>query len=231
MVNFTEETAGLVLAISNRASTKGPEAASKMAAAADPLLEWVGHLHHSELTGVCDQGIDGVRSLILEAVCGASAGLYRSCILSLRGQIDLVLTWLYFKDHPKEWERVMRENEGYKLKKDVLEYLRYYYPVFEPVFGALKAKRFRAFEDPYRVLSAHVHSIGENTVPDLTSFADVVGSDDACEDCVRLQSDVTEYLGDVLISCFAPKWASLPPSLLDVAKGRLGSEKFASLIK
>lgn len=230
MIDFASQTQGLVEAISQRALSTGAHVAHEMTVAADPLLEWLGYLRISELTGNCDECLDGVRSLILEGVCGASAGLYRSCLLSLRGQIDLALTWLFFKDHRIEWERVVRENEGYRLKKDVLEYLKSYYPKFDRRFDILKAKRKRNFEDPYRVLSAHVHSVGSSTIPSLTDFSDIVSSEEVCLDCVKIQIDVSEYISDILFSCFASKWASLPPSIMSMMKQRVGEDKIANLV-
>lgn len=230
-MEYGTHAAEFLAKISARISSGGEETANKMIAAADPLLEWIGHLHTYEKTGFCDHFLDGIRSLILEAVCGASVGLYRSCILSMRGEIDLVMSWLYFKDHPMEWDRVLRENEGYMLKSDVIDYLRDYYPRFKSRYALLENSRTRTSADPYRPLSAHVHSIGSETIPSLKGLADMIGDSNLADQCVVIQSEVSEYISDVLMSAYAIKWASLPPPLVEQVKSRLSGEKYSELLK
>jgi len=229
-MDYAHQSSELLAKIEGHIAKGGQKTASGMQAAVEPLLEWLGHLHAHERTGTGDEFLDGVRSLTLEAVGGASVGLYRSCILSMRGQIDALFSWLYFKDHRVELDRVFRENEGYRSKRESFEYLSDYYPRFSSRFDILKAARTRTSPDPYRALSAHVHSIGFDTIPQLSSLADMVGDDATAGQCVDVQKEVVEFMTDVLLSCFAAKWASLPDAIMDAAKARLSSEKLATLV-
>ena len=44
--------------------------------------------------------------------------------MSIRLQIDLALAWVYFKDHHVEWGGVQATGDGFKTKKELLDYLR-----------------------------------------------------------------------------------------------------------
>lgn len=168
---------------------------------------------------------------MLEAAASASAGLHRSSMFSMRAQIDVALSWLYFKDHPVEWEKVERENEGYKLKKDALDYLGTYFPSFNKKLSTLAKHAKRPMLDPYKVLSAHIHSTGVETVPKLNKFADVVSDETVAADLVKLQISVDEFISDVLFSVFGSGWASLPTEILGIVKGRVPAEQQPSLFE
>jgi len=59
----------------------------------------------------------------------------------------------------------------------------------------------------------------------IGSLAQVVSSKATCDECVLLQTEITEYLNDVLLSYFADKWASLPESITVNARSRLDNNK------
>lgn len=230
MIDYATQASALVQAIEARLTSTGSEICAQMAEAADPVLEWLGHLHQTERTGIANHCLDGIRSLLLEATASAAAGLYRSTLLSLRGQIDLTFTWLYFKDHPIEWERLMRENKGFQLKSDVWHYLDKYVPRFNVKFEILKSHKLRDIADPFSVLSAHIHSTGLDTVPSIASFSDIISDNLICQECVTLQRNVSEFIGDVLFCCFSQKWVALPTEITQLVRSRVGEEKFSALI-
>jgi hypothetical protein len=216
-------------ALVSRVNGTGVDDAALMEEAAMPLLSWINHLYETELTGHCDEMIDGVRSLVLESVCGVTAGLLRMSILSLRGQVDLVFTWLYFKDHHIEWEKVIQKNEGFKLKKDVFDYLVEFYPSFKERFDILKSAKKRSHADPYKILSAHIHSTGMSAVPTLTSLADFVSDDNLAKDCIAMQEEVSEYLSDILVACFGSKWVAFPIAVSQDVKDRVAAGKLSAI--
>ena len=84
------------------------------------FLEWVPYLNNKK-TGVADELLDGAVSSLREVAACASLGLVRPALLAMRTEIDLILSWLYFKDHIVEWDSVNLSGEGFKLKKEVLE--------------------------------------------------------------------------------------------------------------
>jgi hypothetical protein len=225
--DFTPEASALAVAISERLESNGAEIAFKIYKASESLIEWLSYLVSSEATGQSDNFLDGLRASIVEsAACGA-AGLIRPAIFSMRSQIDIIFSWLYFKDHPVEWSKVEITGEGFMLKRDILEYLKQYIPRYEIRFAKLLANKTRKDEDPYRVLSAHVHAQGLSVLPKHGKFSSLVGSIDRSSELVLLQETVTEYISDVFLACFGHKWAALPDKITERARKRIGNDKIA----
>ncbi|MDB5725310.1 MAG: hypothetical protein JWQ16_2064 [Novosphingobium sp.] len=223
--DYHQEAAALTACIQSMLSDHGADTAEKMHDAASLVLEWIGYLAQSKVTGNSDHFLDGLRSLVLEAAASAASGLHRSAMFSMRAQIDVTLSWLYFKDHPVEWEKVERENEGYKLKKDASDYLASFFVNFNQRLLLLTKFPSRQIIDPYKILSAHIHSTGKYTVPNLTKFSDVVGDKAFNDQLVAIQFSVSEYISDIFIAAYGSSWASIPNEILITAKSRVPAEQ------
>lgn len=192
------------------------------------LRRWLQFLGDYEKTGTADVLLEGVASSIIEVASCLTVGFGRVALGSIRAQIDLVLSWLYFKDHPVEWARLESHGEGYMQKSELLRYLsEKYSKSFASKFAVLKQGKTRLIEDPFSLLSAHLHKQAAATVVTLGGCADVVCSEVVCNDVVTLQSSTTEYLNDVLLSCYSEQWAAIPAEVIDAARARLtpGQEK------
>lgn len=185
------------------------------------LLSWVRLLRNSYLTGVADELLFAVASSIRESAALASLGLVRPVLFSLRAQADLMLSWIYFKDHPVEYETLCRTGEGFVLKKEAIGYFRDNYPRFGDRLGILNSVAARAEVDIYRLLSAHVHSQSPFVISEVTDLKDIVRSRDLIGECCSLQKDVSEYLSDIVFSLGIVSEAALPQSVKSDLSGRL----------
>jgi hypothetical protein len=223
--------AALTAALAARTTTSALKTVEAMAAASRPLLTWQGHLAASKTTGTADGLLAGVRPAVLEATAALALGTARFALFSMRAQIDLMLAWLYFKDHPLEYQRVEDTGDGFQQKAEVLRYLADHYPRFAIRTGMLKQVKTRKVEEPYRLLSAHVHSQSSPAVPKLLQLADVVAQDSIIADCIQIQSDVSEYIGDVLVGCYASEWASLPKEIIEPITRRVTDDQRPELFK
>lgn len=214
---------------SQHSSDFGAELCRKVEGAASLLLGWFGYLEPAFLTGTADELFHGTTRAIIEVAGCLSLGLVRPAIFSLRAQIDMSLSWFYFKDHQVEWNRVLCEGEGFKLKKEVCQYLEKHYPDFKKRYTQLEAKKQRQEREPYHLLSAHIHSQSIHTVPRLSSLETMVEGIAMCYQCVTLQSEVSEYISDVLLSCGTYDWCDLPKNITTNVQTRLtdpGVKKF-----
>lgn len=214
---------------SQHSNAFGAELCGEVEGAASLLLGWLGYLELAFLTGTADELIHGTARAIIEVAGCLSLGLVRPAIFSLRAQIDMSLSWLFFKDHQIEWNRVLSEGEGFKLKKEVCQYLEMHYPDFKKRYAQLEAKKQRQEREPYHLLSAHVHSQSIHTVPRLSSLETMVEGIAMCRQCVTLQSEVSEYISDVLLSCGTYDWCDLPTNITTNVQTRLtdpGVKKF-----
>lgn len=228
-IDFAAQTLRLVKAVEDHNSTRGAVVCEAAHVAALPLLHWLDYLRKSAATGCCDEFLGGMKSAIVETCACLALGLVRPAIFSLRGQIDILLSWVYFRDHPVEWNHLQENGEGFMLKRDVLQYLEEYCHNFKLRFSTLVSAKTRREADPYRVLSAHVHSQSPLVLPSYKHLESLVAPEKKIRECIALQQDVAEYLGDILLAIFADKWASLPSAILAPAKARLGADKAAKV--
>ena len=131
----------------------------------------------------------------------------------------MILSWLYFKDHGVEWNHLRDTGQGFQTKTQVWKYIGEHGPKFRTRFKLLTQHRKRQEEDPYRLLSAHIHGQTDFTAPSVGPLVKLVAGTSLCAECVMLQRDVAEYIGDVLLAMYGDRRASLP----DVVKTSLNS--------
>ena len=190
------------------------ETASKL------VMLWLEYLRTSHATGTADCLIDGTASAVREVVACVALGLVRPALNSLRLQIDLSLAWLYFKDHPVEWRRVQETGNGFKLKTELLKYLGDSITRYSTRFGLLRDGKTRTLDDPYRLLSAHIHGQSESVIPQMQRPKDIVATPKAQDEALKLQCECSEYINDIFWSVFADRWASIPEELRTTLESR-----------
>jgi hypothetical protein len=184
------------------------------------LLRWVQYLTNYQLTGVADELLHATGPSVREVAASLSMGLIRPALFVLRSQIDLILTWLYFKDHRVEWDLVNSTGSGFKMKSDLIEYLVKHHVSYGLRFGILKQIAKRREEEPYRFLSAHIHGQSIAVLSETNDLCDLVRPISECNECVKAVFEVSEYLNDVLLTIYADNWASLPYEVRSSATGR-----------
>lgn len=189
------------------------------------LLKWLAYLRTSEQTGCCDEMLISLQSCLVEAAGAIATGLVRYAIFSMRAQIDLTVAWLFYKDHPVEWNAVVASGEGFMLKGELLKHFSTYNGAFSTRLSLLEKSRRRTILDPYRLLSAHIHGQSSLVIPKFKNLKDLVHPIVRCDEAIRLQGEVTEYISDIFISYFGDKWASLPEEAIKDAQARVPSDK------
>lgn len=211
----TSQLESLCAKTSKNCSERGAALIAGIEDAASLELLWVSHMQAKKLTGTADCLLAGTLSAIREGAACLALGLVRPAIASLRLQVDLALGWLYFKDHPVEWERVQATGDGFKLKGELLKYLTDNHQSFSGRFSVLKERKTRREEEPYRLLSAHIHAQSEHVIPKVVLPTDIVASVQHQTEFVELQAECSEYINDVYWSVYADKWKAFPSGLTD----------------
>lgn len=191
--------------------------------AAHQLMLWLDYLQTSQATGVADCFLSGTKSAVNEGISCLALGLVRPALHSIRLEIDLSLGWLYFKDHPVEWAKVQGTGEGFKLKTDLLRYLSEHFVGYSTRFGLLRDCKLRTLDDPYRLLSAHVHGQSELAIPQVNAPKDIVGTAKAQDEVIVLLGECTEFICDNFWSVYYDRWASLPNDLRTELNARFKS--------
>ena len=187
------------------------------------FVDSLDYLKKSELTGYCDEILDGIRATAVEASGCIALGLIRPAIFALRAQIDATVAWLYFKDPPKEWDYLIRTGEGFKSRGEIIEFLTKFVDKFGARFSILSAHKLRKVDQPYRLLSAHIHGQSTLVIPTFQKLEAMVYPEKQCKEAISLQLEVSEYVNDIFLSCFASKWPSLPDEIINSAKSRISS--------
>lgn len=213
----------LVKLCSENCAGRGSKVVSLSEDAARLELLWLQYLTTSQLTGTADCLLEGTRSAIREGASCIALGLVRPALNSLRLQIDLVLGWLYFKDHAVEWGRIQSTGDGFKMKAELLRYFSESYDRFGARFGILRECKTRTQDDPYRLLSAHIHGQSQYVLPQVQAPSDIVASAVAQDEAIMLQRECSELVTDVLWSIFADRWSSLPSDLVSTLDQRFAS--------
>lgn len=181
--------------------------------AASAQLLWLNYICTSQLTGTADCLVKGAYSSIRESAICIALGLVRPSVAAMRLQIDLALGWLYFRHHPVEWDRVQRSGDGFKLKSEILVYLKDNFPCFKHRLSLLEERKTRTLDDPYRLLSAHMHAQSESTVPQIDAPSTMLANAQQRTEAVALLRECSEYISDVYWSIFAANRHALPSSL------------------
>lgn len=208
-----KQTADLRQAAQDFSAAFGAGISSEVEANSTLLVHWLTYLNSFHRTGIANSLLDAAGSSIREVAATLSLGLARQALFSLRGQVDVVLAWLYFKDHAVEWEHVNQTADGFKLKKDLLQYLDQHVPRFAHRMGILRDIATRKEPDPYRLLSAHIHAQSDPVLPVVVELVDLVRSEAVCKECARMSFEVSEYLNDILVAVYLPSWASFPAAV------------------
>jgi hypothetical protein len=195
------------------------------------LLTWISHLRTSISREVCDRLLDAAQATAIEAAGCVSLGLVRPAIFSIRSQLELILAWIYFNDHPVEWRQVENIREDYPMRASNLKYMRSYSARFQERFALLAKSKVRKNEDPYGLLSIHVHSTAVAAAPAIGDLASLVKPNNICEECIELQKEVAEYLTDVLAAWYAGHWHDFPDEIKAHLKKRLTTKLLPEFCK
>jgi hypothetical protein len=229
MTLHQDEIIRLNKVVSETLKAKGDDRLQRGQSACVPLLKWLSYLRTSEATGCCDEMLGSMQGCLVETVGSIAMGLVRPAIFSMRSQIDLCVAWLFYKDHPIEWNAVVSSGDGFLLKRDVFEHFSTYKSQFDTRMNLLEKHRCRKIPDPYRLLSAHIHGQSTLVIPKFKSLEDMVYPEGSCNDALLLQKEVAEYISDILLSYFGDKWASLPEEIIKDAQARVPAGKLPVL--
>jgi hypothetical protein len=87
----------------------------------------------------------------------------------------------------------------------------------------LRDCKTRTLDDPYRLLSAHIHGQSELALPQVQRLQDIVATPLAQDEALELQRQCAEFINDVFWSIFADRWAGVPAELLTTLQSRFKS--------
>lgn len=229
-MSHAEQVNLLASAASNFAESNGAKVGADMEQAAKLLIAWCDHLDKFAKTGTADELLAATMAAVREAAALAALGAVRPCLFSMRAQIDLILGWIYFRDHPVEYRIVCSTGDGFKLKSEVLKYLKECFVPYASKIGALDQIATRQAVDTYRLLSAHIHAQSDHVLPKLNDLKDLIGELDLVSQCISIQADVSEYISDQIFSVSLIGTDSLPEFIANQIRSRAVSPAQSALL-
>lgn len=227
----TKQAEAIRAAASGFSASFGGELVQHTSEASALVRSWIGYLQGATPSDSTRVLLDAARSSIVESAGCLSLGLVRPAVFSIRTELELVLSWLFYRDHPVEWRHIQRTGRSFRSRSATLKYLNDYGDRFKDRFSILLRSKERQLEDPYELLSIHVHSLIDSAMPDANNLESLVRDPDVCHECVKLQGDVTEYLSDVLASWHADNWPDLPSDIKENISRRLSESKLGEFCR
>jgi hypothetical protein len=229
--DYAAQSQALSVRSAAHASSDGPALLEEMDSASKLLVAWTNYCAGASANTSAKVLLDGAQAAAREAAGCVALGLARPALFSLRAQIDMMMAWLFYRDHPVEWRHAERTAGDAKLRADVVKYLNTFIPRFKERFAILLSRRTRRSEEPYGILSAHVHSLTPTTVPRLSGLQSLVATKTLLNECVAIQADVNEYLSDTLVAVYATMWSDLPDVVRAGVRSRLSAPQLKDLTR
>jgi hypothetical protein len=165
VANSDQQVTGLLAAVTAHSNSHKGEYLNKTITATAQLMVWLSYLRSTISRKTADRLLDAVQATIIETAGCLSLGLVRPAIVSIRAQLELALAWIYFNDHPVEWARFEKNGRDYQLPAVAIRYLVNNSDRYLERFKLLAEKKRRTTEDPYGILSIHVHSNSHYSAP------------------------------------------------------------------
>lgn len=188
-------------------------------------LVWTaGHIGSDEYSE-CDIILKGCYGAAVEAVSLISFGLVRPAVLSLRSHYELTLMFLFYKDHPVEFENVKNYRSRPKLPGEVKKYLKDNYPKFEMRWSKLSNVRKRRDDDCYEVLSGIAHGTALASLSGACVPSELVEPSNIVAQSEEVFFSVGECISDIFVSCNEGNWFSLPSDVTQHMEVRFGDKR------
>jgi hypothetical protein len=231
MADADQQVGDLGIAVANHSSQHHARYLNETTTKGRFVLIWIGYLRLSVSRGWADRLLDAAQGTIIEAAGCLSLGLARSAVFSIRAHMELLMAWIYYNDHPVEWAKFEKSGRDYLLHSAILSYLRNNDEKFQNRFRLLITTKTRTTEDPYGVLSIHVHSVSASSGPSIAPLSSLVYRATVCDEVISLWQDVAEYLTDILCSWYGDRWYDFPLEIRKHVEGRLTASHLAEFCR
>lgn len=217
-MKYEEQVAEAAALIARTSAGFGLTLGEACARAAQPVVTWIQwyRMHRPSRSGA--ELLDGARAAVLETIGYVNFGLGQAAISAIRTQVDLVLGYSFFREHPAEWRRVCETGEGFKLKSDVVKYHREIQSSFPAKLTIIEQASGLELDKYYSVLSAHIHGQNKHSTPRAQELKELVWTEKQIKQVVKLQDETANALSNFLLAVHALEWTELPPSIVSAAQ-------------
>lgn len=224
MSDLKSQANELINSLTTRTSAHGITDGQSAIKSVDELRAWLHFYQSHATTKNARELLDGTQAAILESIGYITLGLGRAALSAIRTQIDLLLCFTYFSDHPREWSKVTTSGDGFKLRSDIYAYHKDMDKKFGARLTMIEQVSQPTLEDIYRTLSAHIHGQAPLTMPSISKISQLVSTEETIGSILDIQHKSSIALSNFLVAIHASEWTSLPKPIIDRVRALL-SEK------
>lgn len=188
------------------------------------LIQWLSYLRSTN-SGTAIELLDGTRSALIEVIGYIALSLGRASIQAIRTEIDLILSYTYFQDHPKEWGNLASSGNGFMLKSEVVTYHKNIDKGFGQRLTIIEEVSNISLDNIYRTLSAHIHGQSPFTMPKSNLVKDLLFSKELMTSVVLLQKHTIVMLSNFLLALYSNRWPELPQCVVQRVRPLLNSKQ------
>jgi len=210
MDTIEEQFKILVEHITDMDTTSCCERMEKATKACQELLSWTDFLKSLFPECCASELLDGTKSAMLESVAYIGLGLNRAAIGAMRTQIDLLLAFTFFYNHPHEWDSVNKTGSGFQLRSDIDKYHKDTRKGFASSISIIENSEGSSLLNIYRILSAHIHGQSPKTIPKAGQFIELISSDSFLNSLIELQFKVSICTSNYLTAIFLSEGINPP---------------------
>ncbi len=213
----------LFAAISDRGNAAS--LADRTAGATQEVALWIQYFRATSNDRCGAELLAGAHAATLETVGYVELGLARAAIAAIRLQLELLLSYTYFRDHPAEWAKVGRTGDGFMLFSALDAYFR---SVGKNVVSRLDLAEKHGksgLRRTYRLLSAHVHAQSPLTLPKGGELPSLIAPEKTLNEVIDLERQAGEALSNYLVALLAESWPDLPAPIVQRVRKMLPKER------
>lgn len=225
MSSYTKQFAEYLGAVNSTAKAHGKALGEQCGANSQRLVEWVHWYRTKRNADWCVDLLTAVEASVREAAGCVALGLGRAAILAIRTQLDLLLAYTYFHEHPAEWRRVCQTGDGFKLKAELIRYHADLTPGFGPRRDVLETAAPPSLDEIYRKLSAHVHGQSAHSAPKVRELKDLVWIESTMKEVVEMQAQAARAMSFFLLAVHGHELTEIPQPFIDDAKQVLSAKQ------
>lgn len=193
------------------------------------IMVWLQYFENTYTSTPAKPLLNGTRSALIETIGYISFGLGRAAINSIRTEIDLLLSFSYFCDHPVEWETVTSTGTGFMLRADIYKYYSTNNKQFSQNLEIVEKASGTSLTELYKILSAHIHAQSTYTIPKGNGIKDLIVKAEVVESIVELQEKVALALSNFFVTIYSHKWPEIPHKSVERVRSVL-SPKHAKML-
>ena len=231
MTNINDQIQELLKSLNDTSVILVPVIGKEASEACTSILLWINYLRSIHQNRAAIELLNGTESALIEACAYCCLGLGRAAVAAIRTQVDLLLGYTFFRDHPVEWKTLHESGEGYRLFSKIIKYHGEIDQNFKNRLDIINKVVIPTNQELYRIMSAHIHAQSTFTIPSFSKMEDLVLDQVKIESIIKLQQETSKALSALLLAIYGKNWINLPPELYLPIRSQMTKKQISIFFK